>query len=112
MTWIELMVQRDRGIKIYPDKAYIEIHGQLYNRTALQQTFLCGQILLLQLMIIRNLYFPPDVHAVMDHGKRDVSRFPIASGVYYKHDYGEGVDISRYKKHSGSHFLYGCKIRI
>lgn len=41
--------------------------------------------------------FPPDVHAVMDHGKRDVSRFPIATGVYYKHDYSAGVDISRYK---------------
>ena len=27
----------------------------------------------------------------------DVSRFPIARGVYYKHDYSEGVDISRYK---------------
>ena len=33
----------------------------------------------------------------MDHGKRDVSRFPIATGTYYKHDYGAGVDISRYK---------------
>lgn len=41
--------------------------------------------------------FPPDVHSVYDHGKRDVSRFPIAKGVYYKHDYSEGVDISRYK---------------
>ena len=30
-------------------------------------------------------------------GERDVSRFPIAKGVYYKHDYSEGVDISRYK---------------
>ena len=34
---------------------------------------------------------------MMDHGKRDVSRFPIATGVYYKKDYSEGVDISRYK---------------
>ena len=33
----------------------------------------------------------------MDHGKRDVSRFPIATGVYYKKDYSEGVDISRYR---------------
>lgn len=41
--------------------------------------------------------FPPDVSAVYDHGKRDVSTFPIATGVYYKHDYGAGVDISRYK---------------
>ena len=29
--------------------------------------------------------------------KRDVSTFPISAGVYYKRDYGAGVDISRYK---------------
>ena len=33
----------------------------------------------------------------MDHGKRDVSAFPIARGVYYKMDYSRGVDISRYR---------------
>jgi tetratricopeptide (TPR) repeat protein len=41
--------------------------------------------------------FPPDVYAVMDHGKRAVSSFPIATGVYYKVDYAPGTDISRYK---------------
>ncbi len=41
--------------------------------------------------------FPPDVHAVFDHGKRDVSSFPIATGTYYKVDYSPGTDISRYK---------------
>jgi tetratricopeptide (TPR) repeat protein len=41
--------------------------------------------------------FPPDVHAVMDHGRRDVSTFPIATGTYYKVDYSPGTDISRYK---------------
>ena len=38
-----------------------------------------------------------DGRAVMDHGKRDVSRFPIATGVCYKQDYSAGVDISHYK---------------
>jgi hypothetical protein len=33
----------------------------------------------------------------MDHGKGDVSTFPIATGTYYKMDYSSGVDISRYK---------------
>jgi hypothetical protein len=33
----------------------------------------------------------------MDHGKRDVSSFPIARGTYYKVDYSPGTDISRYK---------------
>ena len=41
--------------------------------------------------------FPPDVNAVFDHGKRAVSSFPIATGVYYKQDYSSGVDISKYK---------------
>ncbi|MFG0251574.1 MAG: DUF5107 domain-containing protein, partial [Phycisphaerales bacterium JB038] len=39
----------------------------------------------------------PDVRAVMDHGKRDVASFPIATGEYYKVDYSPGTDISRYR---------------
>lgn len=83
--------------RIYPDKAYIEIRGQLYNRTPLPQTFLWWANPAVSVNEYTQSVFPPDVHAVMDHGKRDVSRFPIATGVYYKHDYSEGVDISRYK---------------
>ncbi len=41
--------------------------------------------------------FPPDVNAVFDHGKRAVSTFPVATGVYYNMDYSAGVDISNYK---------------
>lgn len=82
---------------VYPDKAYIEITGQLYNRTSLPQTFLWWANPAVAVNDNTQSIFPPDVHAVMDHGKRDVSRFPIATGVYYKKDYSEGVDISRYK---------------
>ena len=82
---------------LYPDKAYIEIRGQLYNRTPMPQTFLWWANPAVPVNDHTQSVFPPDVHAVMDHGKRDVSKFPIATGVYYKHDYSEGVDISRYK---------------
>lgn len=82
---------------LYPDKAYIEITGQLYNRTSLPQTFLWWANPAVAVNDYTQSIFPPDVHAVMDHGKRDVSKFPIADGVYYKHDYSAGVDISRYK---------------
>lgn len=84
-------------ISLYPGKAYIEITGQLYNRTSLPQTFLWWANPAVSVNEYTQSIFPPDVHAVMDHGKRDVSRFPIATGVYYKQDYSEGVDISRYK---------------
>ena len=82
---------------LYPDKAYIEIRGQLYNRTNLPQTFLWWANPAVPVNDNTQSVFPTDVHFVMDHGKRDVSRFPIARGIYYKHDYSEGVDISRYR---------------
>lgn len=82
---------------LYPDKAYIEIKGQLYNRTPVPQTFLWWANPAVAVNDHTQSIFPPDVHAVMDHGKRDVSKFPIATGIYYKHDYSAGVDISRYK---------------
>jgi len=84
-------------ITLYPKKAYIEIEGQLYNPTAMPQTFLWWANPAVSVNEHTQSIFPPDVHAVMDHGKRDVSKFPIATGIYYKQDYSEGVDISRYK---------------
>lgn len=84
-------------ITLYPGVSYIEIKGQLYNRTSLPQTFLWWANPAVPVNENTQTIMPPDVHAVMDHGKRDVSRWPIATGTYYKKDYSEGVDISRYK---------------
>lgn len=85
------------GFTIYPDKAYIEIKGKLYNRTPFPQTFLWWANPAVKVNDHYQSVFPPDVHAVFDHGKRDVSSFPVARGVYYKVDYAPGTDISRYK---------------
>jgi tetratricopeptide (TPR) repeat protein len=82
---------------LYPDKAYLEIKGQLYNQTDRPQTFLWWANPAVAVNEHTKSVFPPDVHAVMDHGKRDVSRFPISTSTYYKMDYSEGIDISRYK---------------
>jgi tetratricopeptide (TPR) repeat protein len=82
---------------LYPDKAFIEVTGQLYNRTPMPQTFLWWANPAVAVNDFTQSVFPPDVHNVYDHGKRAVSRFPIATGEYYKYDYSEGVDISRYK---------------
>lgn len=86
-----------QGFTLHPDKAFLEIKVKVYNRTALPQTFLWWAN---PAVVVNDGYksvFPPDVHAVFDHGKRDVSKFPIATGEYYKQDYSAGVDISKYK---------------
>ena len=84
-------------VTLYPDKAYIELSGRLYNPTDFPQTFLWWANPAVSVNEHTFSVFPPDVNAVMDHGKRAVSTFPIATGEYYKADYSAGVDISRYK---------------
>ena len=84
-------------ITLRPGKAYIEIRGRLYNPTDLPQTFLWWANPAVPVNDDTFSVFPPDVNAVMDHGRRAVSTFPIATGEYYKVDYSAGVDISRYK---------------
>jgi tetratricopeptide (TPR) repeat protein len=85
------------GFTLYPERAYLEVKVQLYNRTAEPQTFLWWANPAVSVHDDYQSVFPPDVHAVMDHGKRDVSTFPIATGTYYKVNYAPGTDISRYK---------------
>ncbi|WP_343671173.1 DUF5107 domain-containing protein [Chitinophaga sp.] len=84
------------GFTLYPDKAYLEIQGKLYNRTPFPQTFLWWANPAVKVNDAYQTIFPPDVHAVFDHGRRDVSAFPIATGTYYKVDYSPGTDIARY----------------
>ncbi|SEJ75648.1 Tetratricopeptide repeat-containing protein [Dyadobacter sp. SG02] len=85
------------GFTLYPGKAYLEIQGKLFNPTPFPQTFLWWANPAVKVNDDYQSVFPPDVFAVFDHGKRDVSDFPIATGKYYKVDYAPGTDISRYK---------------
>lgn len=84
-------------IKIYNDSSYIEIATQVYNNGELPQTFLWWANPAYKVNDDTITVMPQDVTAVMDHGKRAVSTFPIATGEYYKMDYSSGVDISCYK---------------
>lgn len=85
------------GFTLYPGKAFLEVKGRVYNGTRIPQSFLWWANPAVAVNEHYQSIFPPDVHAVYDHGKRDVSTFPIAMGVYYKVDYAPGTDISRYK---------------
>lgn len=90
-------LQVSTGFKLYPNKALIEITGRVYNSNPTPQQFLWWANPAVKGGDDHQSIFPPDVTAVYDHGKRDVSAFPIAKGTYYKVDYSAGVDISRYK---------------
>ncbi len=85
------------GLTLLPGKAYLAIRVHLYNGTPEPQTFLWWANPAVAANEHTQSVFPPDVHSVFDHGRRDVSAFPIATGTYYKVDYSAGVDISWYK---------------
>src|SRR5258708_2207426 len=85
------------GFTLHPGKAYLEIRVRVSNRTPLPETFLWWANPAVHGDENHQSIFPPDVCAVMDHGKRDVSTFPTAVGEYYKVNYAPGTDISRYK---------------
>ena len=68
------------SMTLYPDKAYIEIRGRLFNPTDYPQTFLWWANPAVTVNDDTFSVFPPDVNAVMDHGKRAVSTFPIDTG--------------------------------
>lgn len=84
-------------IRLYPDKAYIEISVRIFNRSDTEQTFLWWANPAYKVNENTATIMPPDVTAVMDHGKRAVSDYPIATGEYYKMNYSPGTNISRYK---------------
>ena len=85
------------GFTLYKDKAYLEVKGRIFNRSSFPQTFLWWANPAIKVNDYTQSVFPPDVYAVFDHGKRDVSGFPIATGTYYRVNYAPDTDISLYK---------------
>jgi tetratricopeptide (TPR) repeat protein len=85
------------GFRLRPGCARLEVIGRLFNPTPFPQTFLWWANPAVSVNDYYESVFPSDVSAVYDHGRRDVSRYPIATGTYYKVDYSAGVDISKYK---------------
>lgn len=90
-------LEQTAEIRLYPDKAFIEISVRIFNRSDMEQTFLWWANPAYKVNENTATVMPPDVTAVMDHGKRAVSAYPIATGEYYKMNYSPGTDISRYK---------------
>lgn len=72
------------GFTLYPDKALIEITGKVFNGNDTPRHFLWWSNPAVKGGDAHQSVFPPDVTAVYDHGKRDVSAFPIARGTYYR----------------------------
>jgi len=77
------------GLRLHPDRACVELHAQLHNRTDQRQTFLWWANVATEVHEQYQSFFPPDVQYVFDHAKRACSRFPLCEDRYYGVNYGE-----------------------
>lgn len=88
------------GIKLYPEKAFVEVEGRVYNRYSLAQNFLWWANIAVHVHDNYESFFPTDVFYVADHGKRDMSSYPYSDTVYYNVDYPsldlENRNITKY----------------
>jgi tetratricopeptide (TPR) repeat protein len=85
------------GICLYPGKSLVDLKVQLYNRTPHSQTFLWWNNAAVHIHEDYQVFFPPDVHYAIYHGKQFVVEYPLAKGSYAGVDLGAGTDVSWYK---------------
>jgi tetratricopeptide (TPR) repeat protein len=75
------------GIRLYPDRSYVEIVVRLHNRTSQRQTFLWWANAAVAVHDQYQSFFPQDVRYVADHARRAITAFPAADRPYYGVDY-------------------------
>jgi tetratricopeptide (TPR) repeat protein len=75
------------GIRLYGDRAIIELDVRLHNRTDDTQTFLWWANVAARSHDSYQSFFPTDVHWVADHARRAITAFPRADRPYYGFDY-------------------------
>ncbi|MCU1404226.1 MAG: hypothetical protein JWQ43_529 [Glaciihabitans sp.] len=75
------------GVRLYPDRAVIELVVRLHNRTSETQTFLWWANVAAKVHNDYQSFFPTDVQWVADHAERSITAFPVADREYYGVDY-------------------------
>ena len=95
------------GIRLAPGEARFDTRMKVYNRTAQRHSFLWWENAAVPVNEQYRLVFPPDVHYVQFHYRKNVTSYPVASGVYNGIRMGNEKDIS-YHKNTRQPTSYFC----
>ena len=95
------------GVRLAPGEARLDTRMRVYNRTPRRHSFLWWENAAVPVNEQYRLVFPPDVHYVQFHYRKNVTSYPVASGVYNGIRMGNGVDIS-YHKNTKQPTSYFC----
>ena len=95
------------GVRLAPGEARLDTRMKVYNRTPARHSFLWWENAAVPVNTDYRLIFPPDVSYVQFHYRKNVTAYPVASGVYNGIRMGEGTDIS-YHKNTHQPTSYFC----
>ena len=95
------------GVRLAPGEARLDTRMRVYNRTPARHSFLWWENAAVPVNTDYRLIFPPDVSYVQFHYRKNVTGYPVASGVYNGIRMGEGTDIS-YHKNTHQPTSYFC----
>ncbi len=95
------------GVHLAPGEARFDTRMKVYNPTASRHSFLWWENAAVPVNEQYRLVFPPDVKYVQFHYRKNVTAYPVASGVYNGIRMGEGTDIS-YHKNTHQPTSYFC----
>ncbi|MBQ8082507.1 MAG: DUF5107 domain-containing protein [Clostridia bacterium] len=95
------------GVRLAPGEARFDTRMKVYNRTPSRHSFLWWENAAVPVNEHYRLVFPPDVSYVQFHYRKNVTTYPVASGVYNGIRMGDGTDIS-YHKNTRQPTSYFC----
>ena len=95
------------GVHLAPGEARFDTRMKVYNPNAQRHSFLWWENAAVPVNEQYRLVFPPDVAYVQFHYRKNVTEYPVASGVYNGIRMGDGVDIS-YHKNTRQPTSYFC----
>lgn len=95
------------GVRLCPGEARFDTRMKVYNGTPARHSFLWWENAAVPVNPQYRLIFPPDVHYVQFHYRKNVTEYPVASGVYNGIRFGDATDIS-YHRNTRQPTSYFC----
>ena len=95
------------GIRLAPGEARFDTRMRLFNRTPQRHSFLWWENAAVPVNERYRLVFPPDVRYVQFHYRKNVTSYPVGSGVYNGIRLGDGTDLS-YHRNTRQPTSYFC----
>ena len=83
-------------LRLSPDSMVLETAARIFNGTSRRNSFLWWENAAVPVHEDYRIFFPGDVRHVYFHYRRNAASYPIGSGFYNGHDFGDAVELTRH----------------